>query len=256
MWLSFYTRKELTSVRDEFLKMAWLKIRVFCDVTLSHWVSGYQISKNRIAFAFSSKQPKKDRLFTSCLWRRMHHDPSTGQETLTQWQCVKMLATSIRTSNAVHGEKACLPTSNTRWKRRVEQTPPAELPPRTWTATPPEPRQLRRRHRSSWGPSRSSPASFGRPFQLLKHKFEHLGSKLILFAFEVKWVKLQLLEELLKEECWTFVFYMSEKVQFWCQQVLCRWRLLQCRFWNTLLVVSLLYSRSLNSRNVRDVKTS
>ena len=25
--------------------MAWLKIRVFCDVTLSHWVSGYQIRR-------------------------------------------------------------------------------------------------------------------------------------------------------------------------------------------------------------------
>ena len=77
------------------------------------------------------------------------------------------------TSHAVRSEQACLPTSNTGWIQQVEQTLPAELPPSSWTATPPEPRQPRRRHRSSWGPSHSSPASVVLPFPHLKHKFEH-----------------------------------------------------------------------------------
>jgi hypothetical protein len=72
---------QLTYVKPDFLKTSWLKIQVFCDVTLSHWVSGWQVSKYRTAFAFGNKQSKRDGLFTYFLWRRRHHDPSTGLET-------------------------------------------------------------------------------------------------------------------------------------------------------------------------------
>jgi len=302
--------KQLTSVRAGFLKTAWLKIQVFCDVALSHWVSGYHVSKNRTAFAFSGKQSRKDGLFTSCLWRRRHHDPSTGLEThihngnvseylvwrqshngsvseylvwrhtytmamcqntwsgdthtmavcqntwsgdthtqwqcvrilgletLTQWQCVRILATSVRTSQATHSEQVfVLPTSNTGWIQRVERTLPIELAPRTWTATPPEPRQPRRRHRSSWGPSRSSPAYVGRPFPLLKHKFEHPGS---LVGSVCVWGQVGGIATLgtafeggMLDVC---VLFVGNLLSFFCEHILCRWRSLQCRFWSACFV--------------------
>jgi len=178
-----------------------------------HWVTAWavtKVSRNRTAFVFSSKQSKKDGLFTSWPWGRRHHDPSTGRETLTQRHCVKILATSIRRSHAVHSEQVCLPTSNTGWIQWVEQTLPAELSPRTWTATPPEPRQPHRQHRSSWGPSRSSPASVGRPFPLLKHKFENPGSSVdtICAWDQMNWIVTP--GTAVEEEYWTFVFYLSE----------------------------------------------
>lgn len=175
----------------------------------------------------------------------------------TQWHCVKILATSTITSYTVHSEHVCVPTSNTGWIQRVEQILPTELPPRTWTAMPLEPRQPHRRHRSSWGPSRSSPASVGRPFPLLKHKFEHPGPSVGTGSF---WVQVGGIATLgtaadggILDVCFLFVGnWLSFGVRIFCVGGDC------CRVAPEVRVLfaSLLYSRPLKSWSVHDVKTS
>lgn len=70
-------------------------------------------------------------------------------------------------------------------------------------------------------------------------------------------MELQHLEQLLKEECWTFAFYLSEICSVFFVNIFCVGGD-RCSVASEVrvLFVSLLYSRTFNSRNVHDVKTS
>jgi len=110
-WIPVFQRIGVTAVKFEIFTMVWLRIQVFQDVMLRHWVNGSWHFKDCDTYILNGKavqeeQPQRIAWLLKMIRYGMiwYHDASNHQKTLTHWHSVSFQKSWIHqyyTCNAV-----------------------------------------------------------------------------------------------------------------------------------------------------------